>query len=340
MHILAFSSSTRRNVLRGLAASLATASSGRCAIAADEPLRFEHAYGVAVLPKPAQRVVSLGYTTQDALLALDVIPLAIRDWYGDQPSGVWPWAQPYLKDAHPLLIKGNVSLERIATLKPDLIVGISSGITEAEYAGLTRIAPVLMQPKGISTYGLAWDEMTLLIGRAVGKDQLAGDLVARTRQTIAAVRERHPNWIGRTATAAYHEGGETGLFAPSDTRGHFLTELGFQLPPDALRLIGPQGFYQKLSPEDLAVLEADLMLWVSASEEAGDLAKLPMRLLLKSHLEGREVFAGGTVAAAISFGSVLSLPFAVTALEADIAAALDGDPKTAVPSAVRAGIAP
>ncbi|MGA1802117.1 ABC transporter substrate-binding protein [Rhizobium sp. HT1-10] len=335
-----FSFFSRRDILCGMTATAALAALKMPAIAADEPLRFECDYGVAVLPKPAQRVVSLGYTTQDTLLALEVVPLAIRDWYGDQPSGVWPWAQPYLKDAHPRLIKGAVSLELIATLKPDLIVAISSGITEAEYAGLSRIAPVLMQPKGVSTYGLPWDEMTLLIGRAVGKDRLAAELIARTRQTIATVRQRHPDWAGRTATAAYHEGGETGLFAPSDTRGHFLAELGFQLPPAAMGLIGPGGFYQKLSPEDLAVLEADLLLWVSASEDAGDLRKLPMRLLLKSHTEGREVFAGATVAAAISFGSVLSLPFAVTSLEADIAAALDGDPKTPVPGAVRAGIAP
>ena len=67
---------------------------------------------------------------------------------------------------------------------------------------------------------------------------------------------------------------------------------------------------------------------------------MPMRRALKAHGESREVLASGLLAAAISFGSILSLPFAVSELEADIASALDGDPKTPVPSAVRAGLAP
>ncbi len=332
---------SRRDLLCVLAtALLAPALMHTPAIAADEPLQFDHAFGVTVLPRPATRVVSLGYLTQDPLLALEVIPLAIRDWFGNQPSAVWPWAQPFLKDARPAVIKGNVGLELVATLQPDLIVGIGSGISEAEYAGLSRIAPVLMQPKAFPAYGMPWDETTRLIGRAVGKDRLANELVAKTRKDFAAARQRHPDWAGRTAVAAYHYGSETGVFASSDTRGHFLTELGF-IPTAANRLLdGSKNFYQKLSPEDLSALEADLIMWVSSSETATDLAALPMRRVLKAHSEGREVFAGGTVAAALSFGSVLSLPFVLSALEADIAAALDGDPKTPVASAVRAGIAP
>jgi iron complex transport system substrate-binding protein len=338
---MALLSSSRRDMLSGLATLLLAPALLRSpAAAAGESLQFSHAFGTTILPKPAQRVVSLGYVTQDALLALDVVPLAVRDWFGDQPSGVWPWAQPYLKDAKPLLIKGNVSLELVATLKPELIVGIGSGITEAEYAGLSRIAPVLMQPKEFPAYGMPWDEMTRLMGRAVGKDAVADALIAKTRQTFADVRRRHPDWVGRTAVAAYHYGSETGFFASSDTRGHFLTELGFQPSSAARRLDGSTAFYQNLSAEDLSALEADLILWVSSVDAVADLAKLPMRLALKAHAEGREVFAGGLVAAAISFGSVLSLPFAVSELEADIAAAVDGDPKTPVASAVRAGLAP
>lgn len=332
---------SRRDMLCGLATMLfaPTVLRSTAATAADA-LQFSHAFGTTVLPRPAQRVVSLGYVTQDALLALDVAPLAVRDWFGDQPSGVWPWAQPHLKHTKPLLMKGNVSLELVAALKPELIVGIGSGITEAEYAGLSRIAPVLMQPKEFPAYGMPWDAMTRLIGRAVGKEQRAIDLVASTRQTFADVRQRHPDWTGRTAVAAYHYGSETGFFASSDTRGHFLTELGFLPSAAAKRLDGSTAFYQNLSAEDLSALEADLILWVSSVDAVTDLAKLPMRLALKAHAEGREVFAGGLVAAAISFGSVLSLPFAVSQLEADIAAAVDGNPETPVSSAVRAGLAP
>ena len=57
-------------------------------------------------------------------------------------------------------------------------------------------------------------------------------------------------------------------------------------------------------------------------------------------IDAVEDAGGSLVAAAMSFGSVLSLPFALRELEADIAAALDGTPATPVASAVRAGLAP
>lgn len=104
-------------------------------------------------------------------------------------------------------------------------------------------------------------------------------------------------------------------------------------------LTGPNGFYAALSPEDLSPLEADVLVWVS-NDAVPNLAALPMRHTLVAHREGREVFAGVLAAAAISFGSVLSLPFALEMLEADIAAAADGRPETPAASAVVAGLAP
>jgi iron complex transport system substrate-binding protein len=330
---------SRREFLWGLTAMVLSPVATR-AMAHEQPLLFPSAFGVTKLQGPVQRVVSLGYTTQDALLALGIVPVGIRDWFGNQPFGVWPWAKSYLGDARPALIKGNVSLEMVAASKPDLIVGIGSGITAAEYAALSRVAPVLLQPPEFPAYGMPWEDMTRLIGRAIGKEELANDLVSKTRKDIAAVSQRHPDWASQTAVAAYHYGDETGFFASSDNRGRFLTELGFQSSAAEKRLAGSTAFYQNLPAEDLSALEADLILWVSSSDSAADLAGLPMRRALKAHTEGREVFAGGLLAAALSFGSVLSLPFALTGLEADIVAAVDGDPKTPVPSAVQAGIAP
>jgi iron complex transport system substrate-binding protein len=297
-------------------------------------------FGTTVLSRPAQRVVSIGYTTQDTLLALGIVPVGIRDWFGDQPFGVWPWARSYLGSAAPVLLKGNIGLEKVAVLKPDLIVAIGSGINEAEYHALSRLAPALMQPPEAPAYGMPWDQMALLVGRAVGREKRAEELVEAARQQFGAMRARHADWAGLTAVAAYHYGGETGVFAPADTRGQFLSQLGFKPPAAMKRLEEAGGFYHKLSPEDLSALECDLLVWVSSTGQAGDLAGLPMRRALRAHREGREVFAGDLLAAAMSFGSILSLPYAASELEADIAAAVDGDPKTPVLSAVRAGLAP
>jgi iron complex transport system substrate-binding protein len=203
---------TRRAVLGSMAAGLLV----RPSMAAGE-LRFPHAFGEAVLPGPAKRVVSLGYTTHDALLALEVPPVALRYWFGDQPNGVWPWAQPFLNGATPTMISGEAGAETIAALQPDLIIGIGSGISEAEYAVLSQIAPTLMQEKGRGAYDTSWDELTRTLGRAVGKDTLAEERIAATKKLFAEARARHPDWAGKRGVAAYHFGGDTAL-SPVRTR--------------------------------------------------------------------------------------------------------------------------
>lgn len=331
---------SRRAVLAGLAGTLlAPRLTGR-ALAADGALRFTHVFGETVLPRPAERVVSLGYTTQDPLLALGVTPLAIREWFGNQPHAVWPWAQPLLSGAEPQVLSGEVSMEIVAALQPDLIVGIGGGLSRAEYDVLSQIAPVLMQPEGQSAYGTPWDIQTRMLGRAVGKTAEAEALIDEVHGTFGAARQRHPDWAGRSAVCAYNMGGETGAFTGSDTRATFLAELGFQAPAEIAALASADTFYTGLSPEDLSPLDADLLIWVSPSDHVPDIRALPMRPTLRAHREGREVLAGELVAAALSFGSVLSLPFALEHLEPEIAAALDGDPATPVASAVAAGLAP
>ena len=332
---------SRRQLLGGFAASLLVPSLvATSASAVEDDLRFVHAYGETVLPGPAKRVVSLGYTTQDPLLALGVAPIAVRKWFGDMPYGVWPWAQPLLGDVKPALIEGEVSIEIVASLAPDLIVGIGSAISKDEYDVLSQIAPVLMHAPDKQTYGTQWDEMTRTIGRAVGKTARAEELIAQTRKNFTDARGRHPQWADKTAVCGYNFGGETGAFIGTDTRQSFLNELGFKTPEKLIGMRSSGEFYGRLSPEDLSPLDADLLIWISSFDSVPDIVALAMRKTLRMHREGREVLAGSLVAGALSFGSVLSLPFALDALEPEIELALDGNPQTPVPSAVKAGLAP
>ena len=64
--------------------------------AADFPVTITHKYGEITIDKAPERVVSIGFSDQDWLLALGVTPIAVRDWYGDQPFATWPWAQDEL----------------------------------------------------------------------------------------------------------------------------------------------------------------------------------------------------------------------------------------------------
>ena len=68
------------------------------------PVTITHAFGETTISEPPKRVVSAGFTGQDDLLALGVVPVAVTNWFGDQPFGVWPWAQPKLGNAKPVVL--------------------------------------------------------------------------------------------------------------------------------------------------------------------------------------------------------------------------------------------
>ena len=83
------------------------------------------------MPAEPERVVTVGVTEHDTVLALGVLPVGVTDWYGDQPFATWPWAQDELGAAEPevLVVRPTgSSYERIAALEPDLIIGTNAGL--------------------------------------------------------------------------------------------------------------------------------------------------------------------------------------------------------------------
>ena len=71
------------------------------------PVTVQHALGSTVIPAAPRRVVSLGYTDQDAILALGVVPVAIREFTGNRPAATWPWASDRLQGQEPQVLVGD-----------------------------------------------------------------------------------------------------------------------------------------------------------------------------------------------------------------------------------------
>lgn len=89
-----------------------------------------HAFGTTFVPAPPKRVVSAGFTEQDDLLAVGVVPISTTEFFGNEPYAVWPWAQTKLGGARPtvLSLTNGIEVDRIAELKPDLIVATNAGV--------------------------------------------------------------------------------------------------------------------------------------------------------------------------------------------------------------------
>ena len=296
------------------------------------PVTIEHKYGSITIEEAPERVVSVGYTDQDTLLALGVVPVGIRDWFGDQPSATWPWATDALGGAEPLVLDSSeINYEAIAGLRPDLIVGVSSGMTEEEYSTLSDIAPTLPQTDEFPDYGVPWQDGTRLTARALGQVDEAEALIAAVEARYAEFREANPDLEGLEGIVAYAVSEtEVGAYASIDTRARFLGDLGFVTPPEFDELA--EGlFYTSFSNEEIARLDRDLVVWMPSSEEIRQrILSSPLRDGLRAVAEGREVFLDDLQVGAMSFSSALSLPFLLDSLLPQLAAAADGDPATAV----------
>lgn len=306
------------------------------------PVTIDHKFGETTIDAEPERVVSVGFNEHDFLLAIGVTPVGLRDWYGEQPNGVWPWAQDELGDATPDVIAADaINFEQIAALDPDLIVGVWSGMTAEDYELLAAIAPTVAQPDTYDDYGTPWQEQTMILGRATGRTVEARAVVDDLDNRFATIRQEHPEWAGQEASVAFVTETGPGAYTSQDTRSRIMIDLGFEIP-EVNDSIDDGSFFLEISPEDLSPLDVDVLIWVAGSQEGLDaiVTELPTRANLDVANEGREVFASIELGGAFSHGSPLSIDFALDALVPEIEAAMDGDPATPVPSAVEIGAVP
>ena len=295
-------------------------------------MTLEHKYGSTTISARPERIVTVGLTDHDALLALGIAPVGVTEWFGARPHATWEWAQDELGDAKPEVVGdgSGVNFEKIAALKPDLILALYSGLTQEHYDLLAKIAPTVAQPSTYVDYGIPWQELTRTVGAAVGQPDQADKLVRDVEARFEQVRGEHPEFAGATALVATpYEG--IWVYGPEDVRGRFLTALGFALPDQLAEVTGTQ-FGGNLSMERADMLDVDAIIWLDAEDASGPLGG-PVYASLDVHTQGREVFlksTGDPLGGATSFVSVLSLPYLLDGIVPRLAAALDGDPATPV----------
>lgn len=299
------------------------------------PVSIENRFGTTTINAEPKRIVTVGLVEQDALLALGVIPIATTEWFGEKPGAIWPWAEPKLGGAaRPDVLhdKDGVQFERIAALKPDLIIALYSGITAEDYATLSKMAPVVAQPKDTVDYGVSWQTVTTTVGTAVGRKAQAEKVVADIGALFTKIKKDHPEFAGKDAMmATTYEG--YWVYGPEDPRGRLLADMGFTMP-DGLAEVTGKEFGANLSKERTDLLDTDVLIWLLDAYDH-DKAKVqgdPLYSKLDVNTEGRDLYlvSEEQIGAATSFISVLSLPFLLDKLVPQIAKAVDGNPATAV----------
>ncbi|MFP5021179.1 iron-siderophore ABC transporter substrate-binding protein [Pseudonocardia phyllosphaerae] len=277
----------------------------------------QHKYGTTTVPAQAQRVVTVGYTDQEPVLALGVAPVGVVDFFGERPYGSWPWEKALWNGTVPAIVgeRDEYQLEKIASLHPDLIIGLYSGMTQASYEALTRIAPTVAQPVGFADFAAPWTVQTDMAGRSLGRQPQAQKLVDDVNAQVTAARQAHPEWAGKTVAVVEPAAtGEWAVFGAADPKLQFLEGLGFTVAP-IVRQLEAGGDVAQLSTERLDLLEVDrLVLLIDPGDPTEAKVRAnPLFSRLRVAREGRALFLPFSPApssgAAMAFNSVLSIPY-------------------------------
>lgn len=246
------------------------------ALADDFPVTIPHAFGEAVIPAAPQRIVTIGWMTQDAVLALGVTPVAIPEqmWGGDA-EGVLPWVRAAVEasgDALPAIVNFDTDIpyEQLLSLSPDLILAPYSGLTKEQYDRLAAIAPTVAYAK--DAWAGSWQDVTLVTGKALGKSAEAQALVDSTNTLVADAAAAHPEFAGKTFTFGSLWAGDAGMnvYAKTDPRVYLLEQMGLKASPGVEQLSKADAYFFTVSFENLALIDADVLISLDEGDAAAD----------------------------------------------------------------------
>nr|WP_264066659.1 ABC transporter substrate-binding protein [Mycolicibacterium komossense] len=287
---------------------------------------IKHAFGETTVPSAPKRIVSAGFTEQDDLLALGVVPIATTEWFGGEPFAVWPWAQPQLGTAQPavLSLADGIQIDQVAALKPDLIVAINAGVDADTYQKLTAIAPTIPQG-GHDAFFEPWKDQANTIGVATFQSDKMKSLVSAIDDGFKAVATNHPEFKDKKILLLQgNTFWENSVIAKlPGWRTEYLTQMGFAIPDSINAFARDDRAVIPLDQIGPVLDAADVLVWSTESDD--EVAKLladPNIAALKATKENHNVFTTKDLAGAMAFSSALSLPVVTQQLPPLIAKAL------------------
>ena len=239
-----------------------TADSGDTSSSDAFPVEIKHTYGTTTITSKPKRIATVGWASADNLIALGVVPVTLaKNTYGKTVNGGYlPWTKDALDE---LGVSGSdlpqlhdesddIDVEAIAASKPDLIIGLQSGMTKDQYTTLSKIAPTIAWQK--VSWGDPWRSMITTTAKAIGKVSAGEELIADLEQQISQAASKYPDIKGKSAAVMYFDATKLSSFSiytTTDVRPQFLNDLGFTTP-DSIRKDseGSTAFYKDVSSEN------------------------------------------------------------------------------------------
>ncbi|MDN3019843.1 iron-siderophore ABC transporter substrate-binding protein [Paenibacillus sp. BSR1-1] len=210
--------------------------------AEEKPYTVEHAMGSTTIKGTPKRVVILTNEGTEALLALGVKPVgAVQSWLGD------PWYDHIKKDMDGVEVVGTeseVNIEKIATLKPDLIIGNKLRL-EKVYDQLSAIAPTVFS----ETLRGDWKENFKLYAKALNLEEKGNQVLSDYDKHVAEVKEKLGDKVNQQISVVRFMAGKSRIYYTDSFSGVIFDQLGFKRAAQQEALFTPDNKLGKLAVE-------------------------------------------------------------------------------------------
>ena len=225
-------------------------------------MTITHAYGETTIPAAPTRIVAIGFNDADFVLPSGSSRSGCATSSACTTRPGRPWAQQALAGARPEVVGANeINMEKVASLRPDLIIGVYPFMEESTYRTHSRARPDHRPAHG-GDAAAPWQEQTRITGKALGRPAQAEEVVAATEKDFADARAAHPQLAGKDVAVDLLVEGVPYRLGSDDLRGQVFQGLGVDLPATT----------ETLSNETLSQLDTDAIVVVGATKEelAGD----------------------------------------------------------------------
>ncbi|MGY0490508.1 iron-siderophore ABC transporter substrate-binding protein [Streptomyces sp. WG-D5] len=315
---------TPRRLLIGAAALVLTGSLAACGAEKSDssksagakssgafPAKVSTKFGTVTVKERPQRVVALGWGDAETALALGVQPVGASDWLAFGGDGTGPWAKGKYDESPQKIGTLEPEYEKIAALKPDLILDTKSSGDQTRYDTLSKIAPTVGVPKGGDQYKLSWKKQTEMVSQALGLADKGEKLIDDTEQEFAAAAKAHPEFKDKTITVGSRTASAWGAYVRGTGRIDFVERLGFENNPAVEKKAG-SAFSVPVSEENLQMLDADLMVMAPIGTTAKKISGDPLYQAIPAAKKGHSlVFDDKNISSAFATDSVLSVRYAL-----------------------------
>ncbi|MEI4770655.1 iron-siderophore ABC transporter substrate-binding protein [Psychrobacillus sp. FJAT-51614] len=187
----------------------------------DTSYTVEHAMGTTTLEKTPEKVVILTNEGTEALLALGVTPVgAVQSWLGD------PWydhISDEMKDVEVVGVEQEVNLEKIAALKPDLIIG-NKLRQEAVYEQLSAIAPTVFS----DTLRGDWKDNFKLYAKALNLEEKGNEVLSQFDAHLEEVKQSLGDKVNQEISVVRFMAGKSRIYYTDSFSGVIFDQLGFK----------------------------------------------------------------------------------------------------------------